>query len=356
MLGPLVAAVACSLALSAPCSSTRTQTTFRPYASGFSDITAIVSNSAEPRRLYVVEQVGRVRYMVGGSVRGTFLDIRSRVASGGERGLLSLAFSPAYARNHRFYVDYTDLNGNTRVVEYRSRNGRAIPSSARQILFVTQPFANHNGGELQFGPDKLLYVGMGDGGSAGDPGNRAQNLSIRLGKLIRTNPYVRRPSWRIVGYGLRNPWRFSFDSASGDLYIGDVGQGQWEEVDYRPRSQLSALANYGWNIYEGRARFRSGTPNGAGQLVFPVFVYDHGEGCSITGGYVYRGRVVPAAVGRYYFGDWCSGSIWSLSTTGGPGDPRREPGSISRLTTFGVDNAGELYAGTSSGRVYKLST
>jgi glucose/arabinose dehydrogenase len=355
MLGPFVAAVACSLALSAPCSSTRAQATFRPYASGFSDITAIVSNSAEPRRLYVVEQVGRVRYMVGGRVRGTFLDIRPRVASGGERGLLSLAFSPAYARNHRFYVNYTDLNGNTRVVEYRSRNGRAIPSSARQILFVTQPFPNHNGGELQFGPDKLLYVGMGDGGSAGDPGDRAQNLSIRLGKLMRTNPYVRRPSWRIIGYGLRNPWRFSFDPANGDLYIGDVGQGQWEEVDYRPRSQLNALKNYGWNIYEGRARFRSGTPNGAGQLVFPVFVYDHGEGCSVTGGYVYRGRAVPAAVGRYYFADWCSGSIWSLQTAGGPGDPRREPGSIGQLATFGVDNSGELYAGTSRGRIYKLS-
>jgi glucose/arabinose dehydrogenase len=356
MLGQLVAAVACSLALSAPCASAHAQAAFRPYASGFSDITAIVSTPAEPRRLYVVEQVGRVRYLVNGRSRGTFLDIRSRVASGGERGLLSLAFSPSYARNHRFYVDYTDLNGNTRIVEYRSRNGKAIPSSARQILFVTQPFANHNGGELQFGPDKLLYVGMGDGGSAGDPGNRAQNLSIRLGKLMRTNPYVRRPSWRIVGYGLRNPWRFSFDPANGDLYIADVGQGQWEEVDYRQRSQLNALANYGWNIYEGRERYRSGTPNGSGQLVSPVFVYDHGQGCSITGGYVYRGRAVPSAVGRYYFGDWCSGTIWSLRiSNGAAADTRREPGSIRRLATFGVDNAGELYAGTGGGRVYKLS-
>ena len=197
---------------------------------------------------------------------------------------------------------------------------------------------------------------MGDGGSAGDPGNRAQNLSIRLGKLMRTNPYVRRPSWRIVGYGLRNPWRFSFDPTNGDLYIGDVGQNAWEEVDYRPRSQLNALANYGWNVYEGRARYRSAQPNGGGQLVPPVFVYDHGQGCSITGGYVYRGRAVPSAAGRYYFGDYCSGTIWSLRmTNGSAAEERREPGSIPQLTTFGVDNARELYAGTSSGRIYRLS-
>ena len=235
-------------------------------------------------------------------------------------------------------------------------HGVVVAGARRDAFFVTQPFPNHNGGELQFGPDKLLYVGMGDGGSAGDPGNRAQNLSIRLGKLMRTNPYVRRPSWRIVGYGLRNPWRFSFDSANGDLYIGDVGQNAWEEVDYRPRSQLNALANYGWNVYEGRARYRSAQPNGGGQLVPPVFVYDHGQGCSITGGYVYRGRAVPSAAGRYYFGDYCSGTIWSLRmNNGSAAEERREPGSIPQLTTFGVDNARELYAGTSSGRIYRLS-
>jgi glucose/arabinose dehydrogenase len=354
MLAPLVS-VACSLALSVPCTSTRAEASFRPYKSGFSAITALASSPAEPRRLYVVEQIGRIRYLVNGRVSGTFLDIRRRVLSGGERGLLSVAFSPSYARNHRFYVDYTDVNGNTRVVEYRSRNGKAIPSSARQILFVPQPYPNHNGGELQFGPDKLLYVGMGDGGSAGDPGNRAQNLSIRLGKLLRTNPYVRTPVWRVAGYGLRNPWRFSFDPANGDLYIADVGQGTWEEVDYRARSQLNVLANYGWNIYEGRARYHSATPNGAGQLVFPASIYSHDEGCSITGGYVYRGRVVPAAVGRYYFGDWCSGTIWSMRMNGGSAETRREPGTISRLTTFGVDNVGELYAGTGRGRIYKLA-
>ena len=353
-----VLAAACALTLS-PCAVERAgaQATFRPYASGLSAITYIAANRAEPKRLYVVEQDGRIRYLVGARVRGTFIDLRSVVRSGGEQGLLSVAFHPNYARNHRFYVDYTDRNGDTRVVEFRSRNGKGVRSTARQLLFVKQPFANHNGGQLQFGPDGLLYVGMGDGGSAGDPGNRAQNLSQRLGKLLRTNATARPPSWRIVGYGLRNPWRFMFDRANGDLYIADVGQGEWEEIDYRPRAQLNTLANYGWNIYEGRARYKSGTPNAAGQLVFPVHVYSHAGGaCSITGGYVYRGRAAPSAVGRYFFGDYCSGAIWSLRIVNGAAtDVRRESPTLDGLTTFGEDAAGELYAGTESGRVYKLS-
>src|SRR5919204_2099550 len=247
MLAPLVSA-ACLLALSAPCSTTRAQASFRPYASGFSGITAIVSTPAEPRRLYVVEQVGRIRYFVNGRLRGTFLDIRSRVQSGGEQGLLSVAFHPNYRRNHRFYVNYTDKRGDTRVVEFRSRNGRGVKSTARQLLFVAQPYANHNGGELEFDSNGLLYVGMGDGGSAGDPGNRAQNPNQRLGKLLRTNPLRRPGRWETVALGLRNPWRFTFDRANGDLYIGDVGQNSWEEIDYRPNSRIGTLANYGWKV------------------------------------------------------------------------------------------------------------
>jgi glucose/arabinose dehydrogenase len=197
---------------------------------------------------------------------------------------------------------------------------------------------------------------MGDGGSAGDPGNRAQNLAQRLGKLLRANATARRPAWKVVGYGLRNPWRFSFDR-NGDLYVGDVGQGEWEEIDYRARGRLNALTNYGWNIYEGRARYKSGSPNSAGDLVFPVQVYDHGDGsCSVTGGYVYRGRAVPAAVGRYFYGDYCSGNVWSLRVDDGRAvDNRREPGRIGGLTTFGLDAAGELYAGTEGGRIFRLS-
>jgi glucose/arabinose dehydrogenase len=354
MFAQLLAAV-CAVTLS-PCAVDRAQATFRPYVSGLSAITYIASNRAEPRRLYVVEQDGRIVYLIGGRVRGTFLDLRSAVVSGGEQGLLSVAFHPAYAKNHRFYVNYTDRNGDTRVVEFRSRNGRGLRSTARELLFVDQPYANHNGGQLQFGPDGRLYVGMGDGGSAGDPGNRAQNLSDRLGKLLRANPTARRPSWQVAGYGLRNPWRFSFDS-NGDLYIADVGQGSWEEIDYRPRAQLNALANYGWNIFEGRARYRRGTPNSAGQLVAPVEVYDHDDGsCSVTGGYVYRGRAVSSAVGRYFYGDYCSGNVWSLRIAGGRAeDVRREPTRIGSLTTFGKDAAGELYAGSGNGRIYKLA-
>jgi glucose/arabinose dehydrogenase len=329
--------------------------TFEPYASGFSSPTYVASTPAEPKRLYVVEQPGRIQYLVNGRGRRTFLDIRDRVLSGGERGLLSVAFSPGYARNHRFYVDYTDRQGDTRIVEFRSRNGKALRSSARQLLYVRQPYANHNGGQLEFGPDGLLYLGMGDGGSAGDPGNRAQNLAVALGKLLRIDPLRRGARWQTVAYGLRNPWRFSFDRANGDLYLADVGQNRWEEIDYLAAGNIGELVNFGWNLYEGRARFRAGTPNARGELVFPLSVYDHGEGCSVTGGYVYRGAAVPTAVGRYFFGDWCSGTIWSLRVESGRAvDLRREPSRIRRLTSFGEDVAGELYAGSGNGRIYRL--
>jgi glucose/arabinose dehydrogenase len=350
VIAPLLAA-----ALLVPAAADRGQLSLQPFGSRLSALTSLASTPAEPRRLYVVEQVGRIRYFVNGRLGGTFLDIRSRVLSGGEQGLLSVAFHPAYKRNHRFYVNYTDRNGDTRVVEFRSRNGRAILSSARQLLFVKQPYANHNGGELQFDRNGFLYVGMGDGGSAGDPQNHAQRLNDRLGKLLRINPLRRGARWQVVGLGLRNPWRFSFDRANGDLYIADVGQGEWEEIDYRPRAQIGRLANYGWRAFEGRARY-SNTALGPGQLVAPVEVYSHHEGCSVTGGYVYRGRAIPSAVGRYFYGDYCSGTIWSLRISGGRAtDVRREPFTADGLTSFGEDVAGNLYLATESGRIFKLS-
>jgi len=229
----LALVVLAALAVSAPAFH------LQPVAEGLASPTYVTAAPGEPGNLYVVEQPGTIRVLAGGRLRATpFLDIRSRVRSGGERGLLSVAFDPGYRRNHLFYVDYTDRNGDTRVVRFRATGGRAVLSSAKQLLFVRQPYPNHNGGQLQFGPDRLLYVGMGDGGSGGDPENRAQNLSSRLGKLLRTSVTARRPAWRMAAYGLRNPWRFSFDRANGDLYIGDVGQGDWEEVDYRTRAQL----------------------------------------------------------------------------------------------------------------------
>jgi len=352
----MLAEVLAAAALVLPGSQAQQELSVRPFARGLSALTAIASTSAEPRRLYAVEQVGRIRYFVNGKLGGTFLDIRDRIVSGGEQGLLSVAFHPAYARNHRFYVNYTDRSGNTRVVEFRSRNGRGVKSTARQLLFVRQPFANHNGGQLQFDSNGLLYVGMGDGGSAGDPGNRAQNISQRLGKLLRIDPLRGGAQWQIVGLGLRNPWRFSFDRANGDLYIGDVGQGDWEEIDYRPRAQISSLANYGWRVFEGRARF-SDTALGPGQLVAPVEVYSHDSGgCSVTGGYVYRGRAVGGASGRYFYGDYCSGIVWSLRVQDGrAADTRREPFRVSSLTSFGEDAAGELYFATGNGRIFKLA-
>src|SRR5437870_12765610 len=264
--------LAAAVALAVPNATAKQQLSIQPYASGRSGLTAIASTPSEPRRLYAVEQVGSIVYFVDGRLAGTFLDISDRVVSGGEQGLLSVAFSPGYARNHRFYVNYTDKSGNTRVVEFRSRNGQAVRSSARQLLFVRQPYANHNGGELQFDRKGLLYVGMGDGGSEGDPGNRAQRLSERLGKLLRINPLRRGAKWKIVGLGLCNPWRFSFDRANGDLYIGDVGQANWEEIDYLPRALISRLANYGWHGYEGRVRYAD-TARGPCRPVAPVCVY-----------------------------------------------------------------------------------
>jgi glucose/arabinose dehydrogenase len=353
MLAPVLAAAA---ALAAPSATAREQLSIQPYARGFSALTAIASTPAEPRRLYAVEQVGRIKYLVNGQVAGTFLDIRDRVLSGGEQGLLSVAFSPGYGRNHRFYVNYTDKSGNTRVVEFRSRNGVAVRSTARQLLFVRQPYANHNGGELQFDRNGFLYVGMGDGGSGGDPGNRAQRMNERLGKLLRINPLRRGAKWKIVALGLRNPWRFSFDRANGDLYIADVGQGNWEEIDYRSRAVISRLANYGWHVYEGRARFAN-SALGPGQLIAPVYVYSHAGGnCSVSGGYVYRGTAVPAAVGRYFFGDYCTGDVWSLRVASGRAvDVRQEAFHAGTLTTFGEDTAGELYLGTGGGEIFELA-
>jgi glucose/arabinose dehydrogenase len=334
----------------------RSSLTLRPFLSGLDAPLYLAATKSQPKTVYVVEQAGRIRVATSGKLRvRPFLDIRSKVQSGGEQGLLSVAFHPRYAKNHKLYVDYTDVNGDTRVVELRSRNGVAS-TSGRQLLFVKQPYANHNGGQLQFGPDGWLYVGMGDGGSGGDPENRAQNLGSRLGKLLRINVNTKRPVIQVVGYGLRNPWRFSFDRRGGDLYIGDVGQNAWEEIDYTPRAS-PGLENYGWRVFEGTHRYQQGQqPSGPGKLVMPIAEYPHSQGCSVTGGYVYRGASVPAAQGRYFYGDYCSGRIWSLRVAGGAAtDLRQESLRVSNLTSWGEDTRGELYAVSGSGTIYKLA-
>jgi glucose/arabinose dehydrogenase len=328
---------------------------FTPYVSGFDAPVYVTSAPGDAATLYVVEQPGTIKIVRKGAVAGTFLDIRSRIKSGGEQGLLSVAFHPQYATNHRFYVDYTDLSGDTRVVEFRSANGVGNASTAHQLLFVDQPYDNHNGGQLEFDAKGYLYVGMGDGGSGGDPENRAQNLKSRLGKLLRINPTRAGSAWQIVGYGLRNPWRFSFDRANGNLWIGDVGQDHWEEVDYRKASRVGVLANYGWSRHEGRSVFDPGKPYlHKGDAVAPVLTYSHSAGCSITGGYVYRGSAVPSSRGRYYYGDYCSGTIWSFKAGSGRLSAATVAGSIHNLSSFGEDGNGELYATSLDGSLYRL--
>ena len=323
-------------------------------AGGFSYPVYVTAPASEPGRLYVVEQAGRVMVVQNGRrLAKPFLDIRSRVGSdGSEQGLLSLAFHPQYRTNGRIYVDYTDKRGATRVVEYRVRDGRVATSTARGLLHVPQPYANHNGGQLQFGPDGKLYVGMGDGGSGGDPQNNGQNPRSLLAKLLRTDPVKVR--WEIVGYGLRNPWRFSFDRVTGDLYIGDVGQNAIEEIDFRKRG--APPANYGWARYEGSRAFKDVALNPAQPLVYPVYEYDHGQGCSVTGGYAYRGTSAAGATGRYFFGDYCSGRVWSLRVVDGKAtDVRRESFEVEGISSFGEDARGELYLVSLEGTIYRLT-
>ena len=310
----------------------------------------------DPSALYVVEQAGRIMVLRNGQTRATpFLDIRPLVRSGGEQGLLSVAFDPAYATNHLFYVDYTDINGDTRVVRYRSNGTSAVPSSAKQLLFVEDFASNHNGGQLQFGPDKLLYWGNGDGGGAGDPQQNGQSLARPFAKIMRTNVRAAKPFWRVVAYGLRNPWRFSFDHTTGDLYIGDVGQGDYEEIDYLKRG--SGIVNFGWNHFEGRHVYEASTPLlTRGPYRPPVAEYSHSQGCSVTGGYVYRGKAVSAAAGRYFYGDYCSGIVWSLKVVGGNARAvRQEAFKVPSLSSFAEDGNGELYLLSLSGDVFRLA-
>jgi glucose/arabinose dehydrogenase len=311
----------------------------------------------EPGNLYVVEQAGRILVLQNGRTRSTpFLDIRSQVRSGGEQGLLSVAFAPDYAKSRRFYVDYTDTNGDTRVVQYRSNGKTAVTSSAKQLLFVKDFAPNHNGGQLQFGPDGRLYWGNGDGGGGGDPQHNGQNLARPFAKIMRLNVDVAKPRWQLVAYGLRNPWRFSFDRATGDLYIGDVGQGDWEEIDYLRKG--SGIANFGWNRYEGTHSYDASTQLlTRGGYRGPIAEYSHSEGCSVTGGYVYRGTKIPSIKGRYFYGDYCSGNVWSLKVSAGKArGVRLESIKVPGLSSFGQDAAGELYATSlESGDLFRLA-
>jgi glucose/arabinose dehydrogenase len=354
VLAVLGAALAASCASAQPAArhASRAAAGFRAVASGLSNPVYVTAPANQPRTIYVVEKTGKVIVFVNGKRRAQpFLDLTGQVSGASEQGLLSLAFGPTYAKTHLVYVDYTDRNGDTRVVRFKTNGTAVVPSTRKQLLFVKQPFDNHNGGEVAFGPDGRLYVGMGDGGSGGDPGNRAQNLSVRLGKLLRLTPR----GWQIAAYGLRNPWRYSWDRLTKTLVVADVGQNEWEEVDVLPRG--SGVVNLGWSVYEGRVKFKSEALRGSGKLVFPSYVYSHSTGgCSITGGYVYRGSAVPSARGRYFFGDYCSGKIWSAKLSGRSLTGVTQVGHLGGgLSSFGEDARGELYATTLDGKVYRLS-
>jgi glucose/arabinose dehydrogenase len=358
-LAPLVAAALSLVALATVSGSAfAAESAFRPrvVVRGFSEPVQVTAPRNEARRLYVVEQRGTIRVVDRGRLRGGFfLDIRQRVVSGGEQGLLGLAFDPQYGRNRFIYVNFTDTSGDTRIVRYRTNGRRALPASARLLLRIDQPYSNHNGGGVAFGPDGFLYVGTGDGGAGGDPEDRAQSMQSLLGKMLRLD--VRRPGSapEIVAIGLRNPWRYSFDRQTGDLYIGDVGQNAVEEVSYTPRSS-SGLENYGWDLFEGSRRYEE-KQAGPGELVFPVFEYGRNRGSTVVGGYVYRGRARPAERGRYIAGDFYSGTVWTFRVVGGEAQGLRvEPFTIRNgLSSFGEDAAGELYATGYDGVLYRLS-
>jgi glucose/arabinose dehydrogenase len=322
----------------------------RPVASGFDQPIFVTGAKGEPGRLYVVEQGGRILVLQNGRRRAApLLDIRALVTAGGEQGLLGLAFHPSYPKVRKLYVQYTARNGSTKLVEYRTDGNRA--SSPRQLFSSPDPYGNHNGGMLAFAPNGRLYFTMGDGGAGGDPENRAQNMRSLFGKLLSIN--VATKGIKIEALGLRNAWRFSFDRANGDLYIGDVGQGDLEEIDYQPAAS-PGLENYGWDVYEGRSTFED-KALGAGKLVMPVAQYSHRDGCSVTGGYVYRGSNA-ALRGRYIYGDYCSGNIWSFKISGGKATGlRRERFRIAGVSSFGEDIAGELYGVSHGGTIYRLT-
>lgn len=353
-LAALVLGIGCAGA-AGPATRERAALSLQRVIGGLDAPVHVAAPRSEPGRLYVVEQAGRILVVERGRVRRVFLDIRGIVRSGGEQGLFSIAFHPNYAENRRFYVNYTDVNGDTRVVEYRSNGRRAMLSTRRQLLAVDQPYSNHNGGGLAFGTNGRLYIGMGDGGAGGDPENRAQNMGSRLGKMLTIDVNRRGARPQIDALGLRNPWRFSFDRANGDLYIGDVGQNAWEEIDYLAGARLPRLQNYGWDAFEGRARFEDKEPS-RGELIKPIEVYSNSEqGCSVTGGFVYRGSAVGTARGRYFYGDYCSGTVWSLRVVSGKARQlRREPFEVSQLTSFGEDARGELYLVSHGGTIFRL--
>jgi glucose/arabinose dehydrogenase len=349
----------------------------REVASGLASPVFLTSPPGDQERTFVVEQGGRIRIIRNDAlVSAPFLDISSRVQNGGEQGLLGLAFHPGYAANGRFVVYYTNTSGDIRIASYRvtANPDVADPASEQILLAVPHPSnSNHNGGMVAFGPDGLLYAGIGDGGGGGEPNGNGQNRTVLLGKIVRLdvsaggqasvpsgNPFVGQAGMRpeIWSYGLRNPWRFSFDRLTGDLYIGDVGQNEREEINASTDvSQFGRGLNYGWKIMEGNSCFSPSSGCNRSGLTLPVLDYTHSDGCSVTGGYVYQGSLVSGLQGQYLYADYCQGWVRSFRLSGDRAIqplewPTLRPGG--QITSFGEDDRGELYILTGSGKVFRI--
>jgi glucose/arabinose dehydrogenase len=342
---------------------------WQPWISGLSSPIGLFESPVVDGRLYVIEQAGVIRTIQDGELLAEpFLDIRGRVsARANEQGLLGMAFHPNYAENGHVYLHYTDLNGNTVISRFDSGPDRADSDSEAILLGVAQPYANHNGGEIVFGPDGYLYIGLGDGGSAGDPQRNAQNTNSLLGKILRIDVEAGQP-YAIPGdnpftagggapevylFGLRNPWKFSFDSQTGDLYIADVGQNAWEEINYLPAGNMAG-ANLGWDYLEGTHIYRSAPPPGL-ELIDPVVEYDHSQGCSVTGGVVYRGERWQDFNGVYLYGDFCSGRIWGLLQTPEGGWQNAQLFQVpAMIVDFQQDRDGHLYVVDRSGSILRM--
>jgi len=326
-------------------------------ASGLNRPTFVGAAPGDTDALWVLEQPGRVVRLGGDGRRRVVLDLGDEVKVGAEQGLLGIAFHPDFATDRRLYLHWSDQNGDTRVAELRLRaDGTVDPASRRYLLRLDQPEENHNGGQLAFGPDGRLYLGLSDGGGAFDPRENGQDRDELLGKIVSIDVEARDPRWRVDLYGLRNPWRFSFDPALGELWIADVGQDEIEEVNRVLLESDEPPKNLGWSVFEGTRELERGHGlDETGDVVWPVATYTHDDGCSVTGGFVYHGTDIPKLSGRYLYGDFCSGALWTLkpAPAGGATDVRRERAQVPQLTHIGAGADGQVLFASATGSIYR---